>query len=101
MAGGVASAPGHCLGRVHRDVIPPTNTSASPCGLTDLRAPSAAASQRVSPLARVWFCYLRAGWRRLVRLSNRLDDSWVGDLIGVVCLFGMLWPLLLLAAVLE
>ena len=44
---------------------------------------------------------LRAGWRRLVRVMNRIEHSWVGDLIGVVCLFALLWMLLLLGAAIE
>ena len=26
-----------------------------------------------------------------IRAMARLDDHWIGDLIGAVCLFGMLW----------
>ncbi len=28
---------------------------------------------------------------RLIAALARLDDHWIGDLIGAVCLFGMLW----------
>lgn len=28
---------------------------------------------------------------RLITALARLDDHWIGDLIGAVCLFGMLW----------
>lgn len=28
---------------------------------------------------------------RLITVLARLDDHWIGDLIGAVCLFGMLW----------
>lgn len=32
----------------------------------------------------------RAGWCRLKRAVARLEDSWLGDLIGVVSLFAIL-----------
>lgn len=28
---------------------------------------------------------------RMMRAVRRLNDHWIGDLIGAVCLFGMLW----------
>lgn len=28
-------------------------------------------------------------WARVKRLNARLEDSWLGDLIGVICLFGI------------
>ena len=34
-------------------------------------------------------------WGHLRRVSRWLDDSWAGDLIGVICLFGI-WYLLLI-----
>lgn len=40
-------------------------------------------------------------FRRLIRAVRRLDDHWIGDLIGVVCLFGMLWIGLVVAMVFE
>ncbi len=30
------------------------------------------------------------------RLLRALDDHWIGDLLGVLCLFGGLWGLLVL-----
>lgn len=99
VAGGVASAPGHCLGRVHRDAIPPVNTSTYPCGLTDLRAPVAASVAAREPAGPRVVLPLRAGWRRLVRFAAWLDDCWIGDLIGVVSLFALLWMFLLMGAV--
>lgn len=37
----------------------------------------------------------RAVWRRLKEANARFEDSWVGDLIGVICLwvilFGSFW----------
>lgn len=44
---------------------------------------------------------LRAGWGWLIRAARRLDDHWIGDLIGAVCLFGMLWIGLVAAMVFE
>ena len=29
----------------------------------------------------------------IFRLMARLDDSWLGDLIGAICLFGLSWGL--------
>lgn len=34
--------------------------------------------------------------RAVTRLSRTLDDHWIGDLLGVLCLFGGLWGLLVL-----
>ncbi|MFN3973446.1 MAG: hypothetical protein ACK4L4_19180 [Gemmobacter sp.] len=39
--------------------------------------------------------------RRVTRALRGLEDSWVGDLIGVVCLFAGLWLALVAAFVLE
>lgn len=69
-----------------------------------LRAPAAAAVEAREPTSpRV--SSLRAGWHRavrgLVRVNRRIEDSWVGDLIGVVSLFGLLWIGLVAAAVFE
>lgn len=44
---------------------------------------------------------LRAGWRRLVCWNDRLEDSWVGDLIGAVCLFATFYILIVIAGVLS
>lgn len=40
-------------------------------------------------------------WRRIIRAVRALDDHWIGDLIGVASLFGMLWVALVAAAVLQ
>lgn len=69
--------------------------------MTDLRAPSAAASQRVSPPARAWFCTLRAGWRRLVRFARWLEDTRTEDFLGVVSLFALLWMFLLMGGMFD
>ncbi len=34
---------------------------------------------------------LRAAWRRICIVSRWIDDSWVGDLVGVICLFIILF----------
>ena len=97
VAGGGWIPPCHCLGQDHHDVAlqsdPPTHRS----GVTDLRAPSAAASQRVSPLTRAWLCYLRAGRRRLRRFSRWLADVRTEDFLGVAGLFVLLWMFLLMS----
>lgn len=65
-----------------------------------LHAPAAtvAACEPPSPRAS---SSLRAGWGWLIRVVRRLDDHWIGDLIGAVCLFGMLWVGLVAAMVFE
>ena len=65
-----------------------------------LRAPAAAAVEAREP-ASPRVSSLRAGWRWLVRVNRRIEDSWVGDLIGAVSLFAMLWIGLVAAAVFE
>ena len=65
---------------------------------TSLRAPAAAAVEVREP-ASPRVSSLRAGWRWLVRANRRIEDSWVGDLIGVVSLFGLLWIGLVAAAI--
>jgi len=35
------------------------------------------------------------------RVIRRLDDHWIGDLIGVVCIFGLLWLGLWAVALLQ
>lgn len=67
---------------------------------TPLRAPAAtvAACEPTSPRAS---SSLRAGWGWLVRAARRLDDHWIGDLIGAVCLFALLWMGLVIAMVFE
>jgi len=42
-----------------------------------------------------------AAWRGLRRLVRALDDHWLGDLIGVASLFGLLWIGLVAGWVLE
>lgn len=43
---------------------------------------------------------LADGWcafmRRIGRATRALDDHWIGDAIGVVCLFAGLWLALLI-----
>ena len=65
-----------------------------------LRAPAATglAREPSSPRAS---SSLRAGWCWLTRAARRLDNHWIGDLIGAVCLFGMLWIGLVAAMVFE
>jgi len=40
-------------------------------------------------------------WQRLMVASRWLDDHWIGDLIGVLSLFGGLWLGLMIAEVLQ
>jgi len=44
---------------------------------------------------------LRAGWCWLVRLNAWINDSWVGDLLGVAGLFVALFALLIMAGVMQ
>lgn len=43
----------------------------------------------------------RGFWRRLLRAAQALDEHWIGDLIGALCLFGLLWVGLVAGAVLQ
>lgn len=90
--GGAGNAPRHR--HSSRTTIPLGNPD------IPLRAPAAtvAACEPSSPRAS---SSLRAGWRWLVRAARRLDDHWIGDLIGALCLFGMLWIGLVAAMVFE
>lgn len=40
-------------------------------------------------------------WRRLRRLNDRLEDSWLGDLIGGLSLFGACYLMIILGALLQ
>lgn len=64
-----------------------------------LRAPAATVEQREPASPRV--SSLRAGWRWLLRLNARLEDSWIGDLIGAACLFAAGYLLIVFAWVLA
>jgi hypothetical protein len=35
--------------------------------------------------------------RKLIKFSNWLDNHWVGDVIGIVCLFGTAWSIFMIA----
>jgi len=63
-----------------------------------LRAPAATGPAREPSSPRA-SSSLRAGWGWLIAAARRLDDSWLGDMIGAACLFGMLWLGLWAAAV--
>ena len=39
--------------------------------------------------------------RRAARAIRTLEDHWIGDLIGAVCLFGSVWILLVAGWVLQ
>ena len=47
------------------------------------------------------FTTWRTTMRNLRAACRRLDDHWVGDLTGVLCLFGLGYAALLLGYVLE
>jgi hypothetical protein len=40
-------------------------------------------------------------WRRLLDAARALDNHWIGDLIGAVSLFAMLWIALVAGWVLQ
>lgn len=44
---------------------------------------------------------LRAAWRRICIISRWIDDSWVGDLVGVICLFIVLFMGLFMGALFQ
>ena len=100
MEGGGCVPPYHCLGRDHDDAFSQPIHPQQYAG-DDLRAPSAAASQRVSPLTRAWLCYLRAGRRRLRRFVRWLEDIRTEDFLGVVGLFALLWVFLLMSGMFD
>ena len=64
------------------------------------RAPAAAAVERGRP-AGPCASPLRRGWRRLVQANARLEDSWLGDLIGAFCLLVIFWGFLFLGLIFE
>lgn len=41
------------------------------------------------PAARIPFTHWSTPMRKLFAACKRLDDHWLGDLIGVACLFGL------------
>lgn len=105
VAAGTSSRTGFGL----RDIVTPSKATFEGNGSTQaraqtpiipLRAPAAtvAACEPTSPRAS---SSLRAGWRWLIRAAKRLDDHWIGDLIGALCLFGMLWIGLVAVMVFE
>lgn len=64
------------------------------------RAP-AATVERCEPVGPCASSPLRRGWRWLVRAAARLEDSWLGDLIGALCLFVIFYGVLLLGLMFE
>ena len=69
----------------------------------DLRSTLPAASVPVErePASPRFSSLLGAGWRWLVRLNARIDDSWVGDLLGLAGLLVGFVSLLIMAGVLQ
>jgi hypothetical protein len=43
----------------------------------------------------------RSLWQRLADLNARLEASWLGDLLGLLCLIGFFWLVMLLPLVLQ
>lgn len=39
---------------------------------------------------------LRAGWRRFAGVCRRIEEMWIGDLLGAAALFALLWMVSLL-----
>ncbi|MFD1914147.1 hypothetical protein [Halodurantibacterium flavum] len=66
---------------------------------TEIRAASAPVAR--DPVGPRVLQSLRAGWRRTVHVMRWLDDHWIGDLIGVIALFGCLYLFLLLTWVIS
>jgi len=63
-----------------------------------LRSTSTAASVPVErePASPRFSSLSGAGWRWLVRLNRRIEDCWLGDLLGVISLFVTLGILLVI-----
>jgi len=53
---------------------------------TDFRAPPAAGVAAREPVGPRVVHHLRAGWRWLVQLNDRIEDCWIGDWLGGVSL---------------
>lgn len=68
--------------------------------IPDLRAPAATVELRepASPRASSSLC---AGWQWLKHWNARIEDSWIGDLIGAICLFVAGYLLIVFAWVLT
>lgn len=66
-----------------------------------LRVPPAAGAAREPAKPRGLPLVVRAVWQRLKRANAWLEDSWVGDLIGVICLFAIGYGLTVFAWVLS
>lgn len=64
-----------------------------------LRAPAATGDAREPASPRI-LPPLRAGWQRLRAGHDRLNDSWIGDLIGVICIWVTLYAALIIAQIL-
>ena len=67
-----------------------------PKTIEEFRAPAAPVEPRKPASPRVLPSPLRAGWRRIRAASDWLDGHWVGDLLGAICLFGILFAVLLI-----
>ncbi len=63
---------------------PPPHRFDPPSAVLPADARTEPARSRVGPA-------IRATWHRISAFSQWMDDSWVGDLIGVACLFILLF----------
>lgn len=61
------------------------------------RAPAATVAARKPASARVLPSSLRAGWHRIKAASDWLDNHWLGDLLGAICVFGFGFVVLLIS----
>lgn len=78
------------------------HTSAPQChqpetAMHSFRAPAATVAARKPASPRVLPSPVRAGWRRIKAASDWLDNHWLGDLLGAVCVFGFGFAVLLIS----
>ncbi len=67
-----------------------------PKTIEEFRAPAAPVEPRKPASPRVLPSPLRAGWRRIRTASDSLDGQWDGNQLGAICLFGILFAVLLI-----
>lgn len=66
-----------------RGLCPPVDADLRVQSAASVAARESAGLRAVHPL--------RAGWRWIVRLNDRIEDFWIGDLLGgvLLCLIGI------------
>lgn len=77
---------------IHSDLRPATQAAPAATGQ--------AGREPAGPRARL-LVNLRAVWRWLVRVNARIEQSWIGDVIGAACLVTTFVILIVIAGVLQ